>query len=659
MLLILWGLGGAAVGAPRPPAPAATPGPGDEKPLVPYELTDAAAIARAYREYYTKYEYRIPMRDGVRLYTVVYVPKDAPQRWPILLIRTPYSIGPYGIDNYPTADTRRLATLYAPSPAFVRAGFILAAQDVRGRFMSEGNFVDVRPLNLPHSKTTVDESTDASDTLEFLVKNVPRNNGRVGTWGVSYPGFYAAQSAVDAHPALKAVSPQAPVTDWFAGDDFHHNGALFLSDAFLFYASFGKPRPAPTAKVRWEEDPETGDGYQFFLELGPLSNVNARHFKGEIAFWNDIVAHPDYDAFWQARNPRPAYKGLTPAMLTVGGWFDAEDCFGALETYRAIERQNPGLESTLVVGPWGHGGWARSDGDRHGDVEFGARTSHFYNEQVVLPFFERHLKGRSRPALPEAQVFETGTNEWRGYDAWPPRGATPQRLFLGAAGSLSARPPAGAAEGDAFPSDPQHPVPFTDKFYLGHGEYMSGDQRFASRRPDVLGYKSAPLEADVTLAGPLRADLWVSSSSTDADFVVKLIDVYPDNHQPGAGAGPSGNGGGGGHEVRLAGYQQLVRGEVMRARYRNRLDKPEPMVPGQPTRISFSLPDINHSFRAGHRLMVQVQSSWFPLVDRNPQSYVDIYQAKESDFRAATHTVYRGGDHPSSLEVTLLRGSLP
>jgi putative CocE/NonD family hydrolase len=644
----------APVRAAEPAAAAKVAKPDSEAPLVAGELADDLESARALYEHYTKYEYRIPMRDGVHLFTVAYVPKERSRTYPILITRTPYSCEPYGVDNYPDGKRPRSMGRVAPSRLYVREGYILACQDVRGRFMSEGHFVDVRP----HAgKGGIDESTDAWDTIDWLVKNVPGSSGKVGIWGSSYPGFYAAQAAVDAHPALAAASPQAPVTDWFVGDDFHHNGALFLAQAFDFYASFGKPRPKPVRKSDWGFDYDAGDAYDFFLNLGALSHVNERYFHGEIAFWNDILSHGTRDAFWQARDPRPYYKNTRPAVLTVGGWFDAEDLWGALQTYRAFSSQSPAAEVSLVMGPWRHGGWLRTDGDHLGDVRFGAKTSQYYAERIEFPFFQKYLKGRAGgryPERPGAWVFETGVNLWQHYPSWPPPQARSQALYFHAGQTLSTRPPAAgedAAGADAYLSDPLKPVPYRDKpAPLIDADYMVGDQRFAARRPDVLVYQTEPLGGDVTLGGPLSADLVVTVSGTDADFVVKLIDVYPPDV-----ADPEPNPAG----VRLAGYQQLVRAEIMRARFRNGFEHPTALLPGEVTPLRFGLPDVNHTFRAGHRIMVQVQSSWFPLVDRNPQTFVDIYAARDSDFRPATHRVLRTPAQPSSLKVTVVRGQLP
>jgi len=599
------------------------------------------------RERYTKYEYRIPMRDGVKLFTAVYVPKDRAQRYPMLLNRTPYSVGPYGSSAYKTS--------LGPSPLFTKEGYIFVYQDVRGRMMSEGDFVDVRPHRPVKGPKDIDESTDTYDTIEWLLGHVDNHNGRVGMYGISYPGFYVSAGMIDAHPALKAVSPQAPITDWFIGDDFHHNGALYLPHAFGFLSGFGRPRTGPTTTFPPRFDFGTADGYAFFLKLGPMANVNAQYFKGDIAFWNQMMEHETYDAIWQARNLRPHLKGITPAVMTVGGWFDAEDLFGALETYKHTERQSPGASNMLVMGPWVHGGWARGDGDRLGDVSFAAKTGPFYREHIELPFFNHHLKDRPDPKLPEAYVFETGRNQWRRHTAWPPAEAKPTPIYLRAGGALSWEAPADPGPRfDEYESDPAKPVPYINGIAIGMTqEHMVEDQRFASRRPDVLTYQTEPLDHDVTLAGPIVANLHVSTTGTDADWVVKLIDVYPDTYQkttlpPNAGFFQS-------PYSLMGGYQQLVRGEVMRGKFRNSFEKPEPFTPGQVTPVTWTLPDVYHTFRTGHRIMVQVQSTWFPLVNLNPQTFVNINTAAASDFKAATQRVHRSKTAPSSVTVSVVR----
>jgi hypothetical protein len=593
------------------------------------------------KAHYTKYEHRIPMRDGTRLFTAVYVPKDRSNSYPILLNRTPYSVRPYGIDQF--KDN------LGPSPLFGREGYIFVYQDVRGRWMSEGEFINMRPHKpAKEGPTDIDESTDTYDTIAWLLKHVPGHNGRVGQWGISYPGFYTTAGMIDAHPALKAASPQAPVTDWFIGDDWHHNGALFLPHAFNFMAVFGRPRPEPISKFDFKFDHGTPDGYKFFLEMGPLPNADARHFRGEVPFWNEVMRHGTYDSWWKARNIRQHLKKIRPAVLTVGGWFDAENLFGALECYKAIEAHSPGATSTLVMGPWYHGGWARDDGASLGDVTFHSRTGEFFRENIEFPFFQAHLKGEGNTDLPEAYVFETGRNQWHRHDAWPPREARPRSLYLRDGGRLtfesSDDPTANAS--DEYLSDPSKPVPFVDEIVIGMTPtYMVADQRHASRRPDVLVYQTDVLTEDLTVAGPLEVELFVSTTGTDADWVVKLIDVYPDD-LPDPDPNPKG--------VKLGGYQQLVRGDVMRGKFRDSYENPRPFEPAQPTRVAFTIPDLYHSFRPGHRIMVQIQSSWFPLVDRNPQTFVDIYNAKESDFRKATQRVYRSRERPSRIGLRVM-----
>jgi putative CocE/NonD family hydrolase len=594
------------------------------------------------KTHYTKIEQMIPMRDGVRLFTSIYVPKDTSQKYPIMLDRTPYSVAPYGPDRYKET--------LGPSTAFAREGFIFAYQDVRGRLMSEGEFVNMRPhLDQKNSPQQIDESSDTYDTIDWLVKNVPNNNGRVGMWGISYPGFYTSAGSIDSHPALKAVSPQAPITDWFTSDDFHHNGAFFLIDAFDFMTWFGQPRPKPTTQWPPRFEYGTPDAYKFFLELGPLANANPRYLKNNVAFWNEMLRHGTYDQFWQARNLRPHLKNIHAAVMTVGGWFDAEDLAGTFNTYHAIEQQNPGIFNVLVIGPWFHGGWARAEGDHLGNVQFGSKTSVFYREKIELPFFNHYLKDKPAPDLPEAYVFETGSNRWRTYDQWPPRNTQAKTLYFEPDGKLSFDAPRGkpAKEYDEYVSDPARPVPYINQTSISRTrEYMTDDQRFAAMRPDVLVYQTSVLADDLTIAGPLIARLNVSTTGTDSDFIVKLIDVYPDD-APDNEPNPS--------EVKMGGYEMLVRAEVMRARFRNSFERPEAMTPNKPTSVVFKLADANHTFKKGHRIMVQIQSSWFPLVDRNPQKFVDIYTATEADFQPATERVYRSGPHGSRLEISIIR----
>jgi putative CocE/NonD family hydrolase len=591
--------------------------------------------AKFIRENYTRATHKIAMRDGTHLYTIVYQPKDATEAYPILLLRTPYGIGPYAEDEFRQG--------LGPNKHFAFEKYIFAYQDVRGRFMSEGTYENMRPqLDRPGGPKDIDESTDTYDTIDWLVKNVPNNNGKVGQYGISYPGFYTSAGMVNAHPALKASSPQAPIADWFFDDWFHH-GAFFLAHAFPFLANFGQARPEPTTKRPPGFNFGTPDGYQFFLDIGSLRNVNPKWYKGKIAYWDTIAEHPNYDAFWQARNLLPHLRKVAPAVMTVGGWYDAEDLYGTFQTYRAVEKQNPGIFNVIVVGPWAHGGWAGQDGSKLGDAYFGSNTSAFFQEKIELPFFNHFLKGKGENDLPEAYVFETGRNRWHKFEQWPPKGTAAKTLFLSAKNRLTADPPPPGAgtDADTFPSDPRRPVPYTDGISFGMSrEYMTGDQRFASRRPDVLYYQTDVLEEDLTLAGPLRAELVVSTSATDADWVVKLIDVYPGN--AGFNAGSSKN---------MGGYQMMVRSEVIRGRFRNSYEKPEPFRPGEPAKISLPLQDVLHTFKKGHRIMVQVCSTWFPLVDRNPQKFVpNIFQADDADFIPAMHAVYHSPERPSSLQ---------
>lgn len=604
----------------------------------------------ASHERFDKREVEIPMRDGVKLFTAIYTPKDTSRPWPILIRRTPYSCRPYGVTEFPNT--------VGPSKFADRDGFIVVIQDVRGRYMSEGDFVDVRPMRDTYEPDRAfDESTDAFDTIDWLLTNVANHNGKVGMWGISYPGFYAAAGMVDAHPALAAVSPQAPIADWFF-DDFHHHGAFFLPHFFNFYARFGTPREKPTTTHGEAFDHGTPDGYQFFLDLGPLSNIDTKYYRGSVAFWNDMASHPNRDSFWQDRDLRPRLKDVAPAVLTVGGWYDAEDLFGALHVYRACELQNPGIYNALVMGPWVHGGWARGDGSSLGPIHFGANTSPYYQEHIELPFFKKHLKGEGEFDAREAYVFETGSNEWRRFDQWPPANAVPRTLYLAADGALVDTPPSSTMPDDAadrFISDPAKPVPFTTQIDVGMvQEYMIEDQRFAARRPDVLVYQTPPLEADLTVAGPLFADLFVSTTLDDADWIVKLIDVLPpstpDPDPALAESGftlPPG--------VRLGGMQTMVRSEVFRGRFREDYARPKPFVRNEPTLVTVPLQDVLHTFKKGHRIMVHVQSTWFPLVDRNPQKWVEnIFLADEEDFAAATHSVHRSPALPSRLRFSVL-----
>jgi putative CocE/NonD family hydrolase len=598
------------------------------------------------KAHYTKYEYRIPMRDGKRLFTSVYVPKDASQPYPILIDRTPYNVGPYGEDQYKKQ--------IGPSDEFEKAGYIIVYQDVRGRYLSEGDFVEMRPhIDDKKSSKDVDDSSDMNDTIEFLLKHIPNNNGKVGIWGISYPGFYTSASIIDSHPALKAASPQAPMTDLFFTDDAYHGGAFMLAANFGFYTAF-KPLPEPSApRASLPFDFTTPDGYSFYLQVGSTSELEKRYLKGANPLFTDQLRHTTYDDYWKARDLSRHMKNIKCAVLTVGGWFDAEDLSGPFKTFHAISQYNPGTPNSLVVGPWVHGGWSRGEGDHLGETQFGAKTAEFFRAKIQFPFFEYYLKGKGT-ALPKAYVFETGTNVWRKYDAWPPAHAKAKTLYLHAGGKLSFEPPPANEAQDEYVSDPAHPVPFINYVATAVPQrYMTDDQRFASRRTDVLTYQTEPLEEDITIAGPVSPRLKIASSGTDSDFVVKLIDVYPDSY-PDLEVADASKRVLGPPPIRMGGYEQLLRGEPMRAKFRNSWEKPQPLEPGKTTDLNFTMPDVNHTFRQGHRIMIQIQSSWFPLADRNPQTFTEIPDAKPEDFKKATEQVFHNSSAASGIEVMVL-----
>ncbi len=585
------------------------------------------------RENYTKYEKRIPMRDGVRLFTAVYVPNDTSKEYPMLLLRTPYSISPYGPDLYKDK--------IGPHEAFEKEGFIFVHQDVRGRFMSEGQFVHMTP-HIADKKTNsdTDESTDTYDTIDWLVKNIPNHNGRVGQSGISYPGFYASAGSIDSHPALKAISPQAPVTDLY-WDDVYRNGAFLLAHWFKFMNSVGQERQGLIEK--WPDpifEIKTTDAYKFFMDVGPLKNINESYFKEKSQFWNDLIRHPNYDQFWQKRNIRPHLKNIEAAVMVVGGLFDREDLFGSWHTYEMIEKQNPDTFNILVMGPWFHGGWHRSEGNDLGDMDFGFPTSEYFQKNVDLHFFNHFLKDQqSELHLPEALMFETGANRWRQFDQWPPASAEKTRFYFHNAGGLSSEKPTENTDAyDSYISDPDKPVPHTkDNSQWLNKTFYTEDQRFASRRPDVLVYQTGILEEDLTLAGAIHANLFVSTTGTDSDWIVKLIDVFPDNLEE------------------KSNQQNLIRAEVFRGRFRESFERPQPFTPNEVAEISFELLDVFHTFKRGHRIMVHVQSTWFPFIDRNPQKYVpNIFEAQQDDFIKVTNRLYRSSRYPSNIEVAVL-----
>ena len=610
-------------------------------------------LADYIKDHYTKREVYIPMRDGVKLFAEIYEPKNKSQKYPIMMNRTPYSVGPYGEGKFKTS--------LGPDYQFAREGYIFVYEDVRGRYMSEGKFEDVRP-DIPNNKPTdIDESTDTYDTIDWLLKNVSNNNGRVGLTGISYPGFYTSASSIDSHPALKACSPQAPVSDWFHGDDMHHNGALFLAQNWSFFRFFGQERPVPVSdnsNLKPWKGRDTPDGYSFFLDAGGLKEIGDLYQSGlgaRVKFWDEMMAHPTYDSWWQERNILPKLKNIKCATMTVGGWYDNEDLYGALQTYQHIERQNPGIFNVLVVGPWFHGGWSVVDGDWLGEAYFEQKTGEYFRRNMQLQFFNHFLKDKGdMSAIHEVNLFDTGSHEWRSFDNYEPTASTDTAIYLTANGGLSFTLPKGAGGYDQYISDPWNPVPYTEKITFNYPrEFMTEDQRFAAARPDVLVYQTAPLENDVTVAGDIKPSLFISSSGTDSDFVVKLIDVFPDDYKyPDGVTLPPNN-----YNIfQPGGYQMLLRGEPMPARFREGFSKQVPLKPNTPTKLSYVMPGVAHTFKKGHRIMVQIQSTWFPLVARNPQKFMTNYQlGTASDYHKATERVYYGGRNTSAIILPIMR----
>jgi len=612
------------------------------------EFDDAKAdpVSRSDRQgyferHYRKSEHRIPMRDGVPLFTQVFSPIDKSERHPIMIFRTPYGIAPYGED---------FTSMTGPSLHFLKENYILVFQDIRGTFMSEGAYEYFHPYR-PDKKSAaeVDESSDAYDTVEWLLKNVPDNNGRVGVWGISYPGFTAAMAAISAHPAVLAVSPQAPLADLYMGDDGLHNGALYLNHYADYAYSMGQFQKVPTKDSRPRPRYPTPDGYAFYLGFGPLKSFTEKFIGGANPVWTSTMAHETYDEYWKTLSIYPHLRDIQPAILTVGGWYDAEDLGGTLGTYKTVEKLNPGLQNSIVMGPWGHGRWNHlAGGDENCGVFRFSGTRTYFQEKIELPFFNYYLKGKGPLELPEAVVFETGSDQWRSYDAWPPAGAIEKTLFFADKGGLSFEAASDSSNDgfDEYISDPNKPVPYTMQTVVRYNRhYFVEDQRFAASRPDVLVYSSEPLAEDLTITGPVKAELYVSTTGTDADWVVKLIDVYPDD-APDPKTNPA--------NIRMGGYQRLIRGDIFRGKFRDSFEKPVPFVPGRVTKVAFDLPDVQHAFLKGHRIMVQVQSSWFPLFDRNPQTYCNIRTAGEADFRKATQRVYRTSRNPSGISFKVL-----
>ena len=627
--------------------------------ILAQQTPEQAELAKFIRENFDKREVMVPVRDGAKLFTIIYSPEKKAQRYPILLNRTPYSIGPYGKD---AEGKDKFRGSLGPNPLFAREGYIFVYQDVRGRYMSEGQYEHIRPDIANTKPTEIDESTDAYDTIEWLLKNVENNNGRVGLYGISYPGFYTSAGSIDSHPALKACSPQAPVSDWFIGDDMHHNGALFLAQNFSFFMSMGQPRPTPTANntyLKQWEGRKTPDGYNAFLDAGGLKEIADSYQQGlgmRIKFWDDMMAHPNYDQWWKDRNILPKLKNIKCATMTVGGWFDNEDLYGALKTYEHIERQNPGIFNVLVVGPWDHGGWSRADGDWLGTAYFGSKTGEYYRSKLEVPFFDYFLKDKGDiSALKEVTLYDTGSHEWKTFTGYEPGNAVNTALYLTRGGGLSFKAPKGKSSFDEYISDPWNPVPYTQKITSNYPrEFMTEDQRFVSNRPDVLVYQTGPLTEDITIAGDIRPNLFVSSSGTDSDFVVKLIDVFPDDYKFPQGVKPPDSYASG--VFQPGGYQMLLRGEPMPARFRNSFEKPLPLKPNTPTKLSFTMPGIAHTFKKGHRIMVHIQSTWFPLVARNPQKFMTNYKlATNKDFQKATQRIHFGTGNNSAIILPITR----
>ncbi|MEO8112572.1 MAG: CocE/NonD family hydrolase [Ginsengibacter sp.] len=595
---------------------------------------------------YLKIERYIPMRDGVRLFTSIYYPKDEATKHPILMTRTPYSCAPYGEDKY-------MQVWNSYKMTYAKEGFIFVTQDVRGRYMSEGTFEDVRPfIKNKKTKKDIDEASDTYDAIDWLVKNAPGNNGKVGVTGTSYPGFYSTEAALSGHPALVAVSPQAPVTDWFIGDDFHHKGVFFVMDGFAFYPTFGKPRPKPIMDYGDGFSFASDDNYDAYLKTGALKHF-ADLIGDSIKFWHELYKHPTYDAWWQERNARVGLYNVKPAMLWVGGLFDAEDCFGAWNCYKATEQQSPQTNSKIVMGPWYHGQWSR-EGSYLGNVRFGSNTSAYFQDSLEIPFFNYYLLDKGNVNnVAEANIFFTGENIWKKFNKWPPEDTETENLYLEAKGQLSFGNNSDIADSssfDQYTSDPSHPVPYTEDVHIERTrEYMDDDQRFASRRPDVLTYETEVLNNEVTLAGPVIADLLAAISTTDADFVVKLIDVFPDDFK--YDASEKGNG----KDYPMGGYQMLVRGEIIRGKFRNSFENPEPFVPGKITEVKWELPDVAHTFLKGHYIMIQIQSSWFPLADRNSQQFENIYEADDKDFQKADIRIYHDAENQSKIILPVLK----
>ncbi len=592
------------------------------------------------KDNYNKTDTNIVMRDGIKLKTIIYTPKAESEKYPFLIERTPYSAGPYG---------SKYARSLGPDANLMKEKYIFVIQDVRGRYMSEGINLEVTPyIKNKIDNTIVDENSDTYDTVDWLVKNIKNNNGKAGLYGISYPGFYATAALPTAHPAIKAVSPQAPVTDEFIGDDANHNGAFFLLDNFNFMNYYGKERTGPVEDYGNQIfSPKITNAYDFFLALGPLKNTQSKaYFNNRSYIWNEYLQHDTYDEYWQSRNIRPYLKNIQPAVLVVGGWFDAEDLFGALNTYTSIEKQNKRNNNYLVMGPWTHGAWAGSNWNKFATYDFGSNTAKFFQDSIQTPFFNYYLKNKGKFTAAEAIVFETGTNQWKNFATWPPKNVTPTSYYFQNLKKLTTSKPTEINNFDEYNSDPANPVPYTKGVFAGRNNaYMAEDQSFAAARNDVLLYVTDTLKNDVTIAGNIVANLVASLSTTDADFIVKLIDVLPDN-EPTPSFLPQ--------TTSMGGLQRLIRAEVLRGKFRESFTNPKAFVPNSPTNVQVALNDVLHTFKRGHKIMVQIQSSWFPLVDRNPQQFMTIPTASESDFIKSTIRIFHDSKNMSSIILPVL-----
>ncbi len=594
-------------------------------------------------EKYEKHEYLIPMRDGIKLFTAVYSPRDKSKNYPIIMMRTPYSVAPYGEDKYPRT--------LGPAADFADEGFIFVFQDVRGRFMSEGIFDNMRPY-IPNktNNNQVDESSDTYDTIDWLIKNIENNNGKVGMWGSSYPGFYTIMGTIDAHPNLVCASPQAPISDWFIGDDMHHNGAFSVLMSFNFFKMFGIPRPEPTATWPKPIEYASPDAYNFFRNHTPIKKLNDEILKNQIPFWDTMSSHGTYDYYWKLRSNLQHLKNIKPALLIVGGWYDAEDMYGPLHIYKAIEGNNKENNTRIIMGPWTHGSWIYTKGDSLGDFSFGSNTADYYRKEILLPFFKYYLKGEGNMNLNDAYAFDTGKNEWGNFPTWPPANTVEESYYFQSEKKLSTTKPESNNSYTEYISDPFNPVPYTAKFEDSKVFYnrlhLIEDQRYASSRPDVITFQTEALPENVTIAGPIKADLFVSTSGTDADFVVKVIDFYPDDE---VNPEPNPN------KVEMGGYQRLVRTEIFRGKFRNSYENPEPFVPNKVAEVKINLNDAYHTFKKGHRIMIQVQSSYFPFFDVNPNTFCDIYNADKTKFVKAMIKIYHSKEFASSVMFNVIK----